>query len=166
MKTCDQAKLLLICLMSLLCASSCDKKDNSTQREITPKGYNDSESTGCGFRTSGFSGTACKVPYVAVLANPQKYNNKRIFTYAYMLKEHDGLKFTFLLEPKIRASPDLASCVQFESQNPQDEMRLSDLKYGVVYAVSFAGTFIATADYMCAGKLENLDFQDIAVEKN
>lgn len=162
MKTSRRFVRICSCFLLLPCLLSCSKNSGVLNQEA-PIAHEASVDQ-CGFRASGFSGEACKTSFVAVLAYPEKYLGKRVVTYAYMHIEQDGNKFTFMLEPRIRSAPDLASCVQMEGQSTQDDRSLSNLEPGAIYSVSFAGTFKAAKNYICAGVFENVDFQDIARE--
>lgn len=164
MKVSKRSKRISICLALLPCLLSCSQNSSVPEHKEPITSAHGKSIDECGFRASGFAGKACKVPFIAVLANAEEYLGKRVFTYAYMIGEADGRKFTFLAEPRVRSSPDLASCALMEQQAAEDDRDLSNLIPGAIYSVSFAGTFTASKNYVCTGVFEDVDFQDIALE--
>lgn len=165
MKICKHTTRILGSLTLLFCLSSCSKNLTPTENDTPPASSTTANAIhGCGFRASAFAGDACKVSFTAILANPEKYAGRRIFTYTYMVKEADGAKFTFLAEPRIRSAPDFASCALLGQQSERDDKDLSGLRSGAIYSVSFAATFSISENYICAGKFDDVDFQDVALE--
>ena len=121
----------------------------------------------CSFVHSRVAGSSCNVSVLSLAAYPERYENTRVFTYAYMFVEEieNHRSYNLMYEPRFRASADFASCVTIKDQIISDDLRLSTLAPGKFYSVALAGDLALKADRPCVASLSSVDFADIALEQ-
>lgn len=160
----------LLCLFMALLTSGCVKNMADGKENKTPErkqSITQNPSYPCGFAAGNVAGASCNIPFVALLANPEKFDGKRVFTYAYLRKLPSPEKgYTLFLERKLRRAPDFASCVLLSDQVKGDDVSLGDVKNEELYSVALAGTFNRSSNYICAGTLHNIDLQYLSKEPN
>lgn len=120
-------------------------------------------SSDCDFRTAKVRGKYCQVSVYALLSDPDRYVEKKVFTYGYLIK-NEANEFGLYVEPRFRNVPDYASCLVIRNFAKNDDARLADIEPLVIYSVSLGGTFTKSLGDICVGVLSEVDISSFAEE--
>lgn len=155
--------LILLATQAISCSSKMpeEKSDRNSKSISAKKG----PAFPCDFTSSNIEKASCNISFSSLIVNAEQFDQKRVFTYAYLRKAPSPTPaYTLLLERELRRSPDSASCVLLGNQLSTDDVSLADVKPGRLYSVALAGDFVRSTQYICAGTLKNVDFQEILEE--
>lgn len=98
----------------------------------------------CNFGTSTAPGPHCAASIFSLMANPDKFYGKSVYTYGYLHVSKGGdLSLTYERDP--RPLPDFFSCIDL------GEPKLNVIEG--VYSVALFGRFTASSNNICAGRI-------------
>lgn len=157
--------VFMVLIFGIVSCANKDKKTLDHASSATLKMAETKKTEDCSFQPSNVSQSSCYVSYYALLANPDMYQGKRIFTYAYLIKgsaEDSG--YLLRAENRMRKVNDGASCIRFFDQVKNDDVKLDGVKGKTFYSVALAGTFYRNLDPPCVGILRQVDISQLAQE--
>ena len=114
----------------------------------------------CDFSHAKVSGVFCHKSIFALIASPEKYYGKKIFTYGYLRKNPNGT-FSLAVTPESPKVVDFASCLLVK---PGNSDAYSEVVEGKVYSASVSGEIQHSHTNVCAGEIVRAKIINWAIE--
>lgn len=144
-------KVILVVSM-IGCVQGCMKQAAPPAASVS----SEKPSGDCTFGTSTAPGPYCGVSIFALIANPDKFYGKQIYTYGYLGVSRVG-DMGLYYETNKRPWPDFFSCIGLEGKitNAYSEKASDHYVDEGVYWVAIYGKYVPSPNGICAGVIES-----------
>ena len=116
----------------------------------------------CDFTHSGVDGTFCNVSIFGLIANPDSYYDRFVFTYGYLENQPRGA--VLRTDSSRRIVQDPASCILIDKFSISEAISDKYIPQEGIFSAAVAGRFVPSPKGICAGILEHAVIVDAARE--